>query len=90
MSNERPLAGQGAGLHNGLRDRLLRPLPLRYRERFRSDIHWRSALLAVSAGGSLATLACAVIGKEALALRLFIANVVVLWGLLSHAASREK
>jgi len=90
MSNDRSLAGQRAALPNKPEDLLLRPLPVRHRERLRAAVQWRTALLVVSAGGALAAILSAILGKEALALRLFIADVVVLWGLLSHALSREK
>jgi hypothetical protein len=51
----------------------------------RSGMHWRVVLLGLSAAGSLASIACLLTGNTMLALRMFIATLVVLGTLLLQA-----
>jgi hypothetical protein len=50
-----------------------------------AGLHWRLLLLALSAAGSLASIVSLLTGHAALALRIFVATLLLLGALLLHA-----
>ncbi len=85
MSDDGRLSGRRPVFSKRWVGNVLRPLPIKYHKRQSSDIRWRLALLSVSAVGAVAAVVCAIIGREALAVRVFAATIIVLGGLLYHA-----
>jgi hypothetical protein len=90
MTNNGGIQRRPLALSKRLASNLLRPVPIRYREWVRHVIVWRFVLIAASASGSIATVVCIIAGSYSLALRLFIATLIILFGLLREAVGGQR